>query len=232
MSTNQPKWNDKQAWKKIANTVIFFTGWICGVIYLANTPVLQPDRNHVAHRTHTVHRVTAAPAKNTIASPSPRFHPSASAATATAAATVVAPPVAPRHLGPFGLWMLHSGLRWIAFVCLIVSVGNFFHWKNQPRPVDYSKYTRPKKEEKPYVKYARGPRDTGPFNPPPWPQLVMAGIGIVVCFTSAAIGVPNDWIGDVYVGGPSAILCISGLMFALGFATAAWDEARARGEDD
>ena len=82
--------------------------------------------------------------------------------------------------------------------------------------------------DKPFM---TGPRDTGPFNPPPWPQLVIAGMGILLGVISGAIGANYEWIGDVYVRGPCAFLTIIGLMFAIGLAADGYDKARARGED-
>jgi hypothetical protein len=77
-----------------------------------------------------------------------------------------------------------------------------------------------------------GVRGSGSFNPPPWPQLVMAGIGIVVAAVSCTIANLYEWIGDVFVRGPCAFLFISGWMFALTFATEAYDDARANEDSD
>lgn len=75
-----------------------------------------------------------------------------------------------------------------------------------------------------------GPRDNGPFNPPPWPQLVITAIGLILCFTAGYIGCNYEWIAGVYVRGPAAFLCIIGLMFPLCFVGDGFDKARAAGE--
>lgn len=62
-----------------------------------------------------------------------------------------------------------------------------------------------------------GPRDLGPANPPPWPQIVMMLMGLVVCFTAGAIGVGYEYIGAVYTRGPCAFICMTGLLFSLSF---------------
>lgn len=62
-----------------------------------------------------------------------------------------------------------------------------------------------------------GPRDMGPADPPPWPQIVMMLMGLTVCLGFGIVGACYEWIGGVYVRGPSAFLCISGLLFCLVF---------------
>lgn len=60
-----------------------------------------------------------------------------------------------------------------------------------------------------------GPRDTGPADPPPWPQIVIMLMGVVIFIASLIIGSTYEWIGGVYVRGPLAFFSISGLLFAL-----------------
>lgn len=43
---NQPKFTDKEAWKKIGNSVMFFTGWISFLFWLMNGP-MRPDPTRV-----------------------------------------------------------------------------------------------------------------------------------------------------------------------------------------
>ena len=62
-----------------------------------------------------------------------------------------------------------------------------------------------------------GARDTGPFDPPPWPQIVMMLMGVVIFIGSLIVGSAYEWIGGVYVRGPLAVLSISGLLFCLVF---------------
>lgn len=83
--------------------------------------------------------------------------------------------------------------------------------------------------DKPFM---HGPRDMGPADPPPWPELVIAGMGIVLMFVAGGIGLSYEWIGDVYVKGPCAFLCIIGLMIALALVGDGFDKARAAGDFD
>jgi hypothetical protein len=82
--------------------------------------------------------------------------------------------------------------------------------------------------DKPFM---TGPRDMGPSNPPPWPKLVIAGLGMLLAIVAGTIGVSHEWIADVYVRGPCALLTIIGFMFPVGLAADGYDQARARGED-
>lgn len=82
------------------------------------------------------------------------------------------------------------------------------------------------------AKFMTGPRDMGPANPPPWPELVQVGLALVMGFIAFGVGVKYEWIGDVYVRAPCAFLFITGLMVALSFAADGFDKAKARGEYD
>jgi hypothetical protein len=77
-----------------------------------------------------------------------------------------------------------------------------------------------------------GPRDNGPFNPPPWPQIFMAAMGLLLMFVSGYIAYHYEWIGNVYVKGPCVFLTVIGFMFPIGFIGNGIDEARARNEWD
>lgn len=81
-------------------------------------------------------------------------------------------------------------------------------------------------------RFLYGPRDNGPADPSPWPELVMSGLGLLVAFSALAIGLSHEWIGGVYVRGPCAFLFIIGLMVPLSFAADGFDKARERGEYD
>jgi hypothetical protein len=83
--------------------------------------------------------------------------------------------------------------------------------------------------DKPFM---TGPRDTGPVNLPPWPQLVIAGMGVLLGVISCVIGVNYEWIGDVYVRGPCAFLTGIGLMFVMGLVGDGFDKARAEAGED
>lgn len=89
-----------------------------------------------------------------------------------------------------------------------------------------------KPDPKPRGKFMTGPRDNGPANPPPWPELVMSGMGILMAIVFFAVGVNYEWIGDVYVRGPCAFLGMTGFMVPIFFMADGYDKARARGEYD
>jgi hypothetical protein len=72
-----------------------------------------------------------------------------------------------------------------------------------------------------------GPRDGGQFDPPPWPQIVMMLMGLTVCFTAGYFGCSYEWIGQVYVRGPAAFICMLGLMFAFTFVGDGMDKSLA-----
>jgi hypothetical protein len=196
--SDQPKITDQSAWKRISNSAVFFTGWICFMLWLCNNP-LQPARYVVLQGRRVV--------------------------------PVAPPAIEPEHLGAFGYWMLHTGLLMIAIGCLALSIVNYLYWKKQAEAQEKLGHAG-HEPAKPYAKFSRGARDTGPTKLPPWPELVMAGMGLVIMFVSATFGIAHEWIGDVFVRGPAAFLTMSGLMFALGFATAAKDKARSEGQDD
>ncbi|MCC7531698.1 MAG: hypothetical protein IT342_24555 [Candidatus Melainabacteria bacterium] len=88
------------------------------------------------------------------------------------------------------------------------------------------------KEPKERYPFQYGPRDNGPFNPPPWPQLVQVGMAIVLMLTAGIIGANYVWIGGVYVQGPCAFLCMVGLMVTMAFVGDGFDRAQANGDND
>ena len=79
-------------------------------------------------------------------------------------------------------------------------------------------------------RFMTGPRDNGPFNPPPWPKIFLAFTGIILCIVSVWIAYHYEWIGDVYVKGPCMGLFIIGFLFPIGFIGDGMDEARKDGE--
>lgn len=81
-------------------------------------------------------------------------------------------------------------------------------------------------------RFMTGPRDNGPANPPPWPKVFLAVMGIVLMLVSGWIAYNYEWIGNVYVKGPCVGLMIIGFLFPLCFIGDGFDEARARGEGD
>ena len=87
-------------------------------------------------------------------------------------------------------------------------------------------------EEKERRPFQYGPRDNGPFNPPPWPELVQVGMGIVTMITAGVIGANYEWIGGVYTRGPCAFLCMIGIMICMVFVGDGFDKAQADGDND
>jgi len=77
-----------------------------------------------------------------------------------------------------------------------------------------------------------GPRDNGPFNPPPWPKIFLAATGIIMMVVSGWIAYHYEWIADVYVKGPCVGLMIIGFLFPVGFIGEGFDKAKASGEMD
>lgn len=76
------------------------------------------------------------------------------------------------------------------------------------------------------ARFLTGPRDNGPADPPPWPELVMTAMGLILMVTALAVGLSCEWIGAVYVRGPCAFLTMIGLMIPLCFAADGFDKAR------
>ena len=74
-------------------------------------------------------------------------------------------------------------------------------------------------------RFLYGPRDTGPADPPPWPDIVITVMGFLVSAVSLGVGLKYEWICDVYVQGPCALLFIIGLMPGLACAGDGMDKA-------
>lgn len=81
-------------------------------------------------------------------------------------------------------------------------------------------------------RFQYGPRDNGPFNPPPWPKILVAFIGLALMVASGWIAYHYEWIGNVYVKGPCVGLMIIGFLFPLAFIGEGFDEAQAAGDND
>lgn len=87
-------------------------------------------------------------------------------------------------------------------------------------------------EPKERFRFQHGPRDNGPANPPPWPELVQMGMAIVLMISAGIIGVNYEWIGGVYTRGPCAFLCMVGLLICMCFVGDGFDKAQADGDND
>lgn len=156
---HQPKLADKEAWKRIANSALFFAGWITTLVWIGN-----------------------------------------------------------QHLSA---WVLFAGL-----LACGVSTQNYMFWKNDyvPWRDDPDPEPDPNATRKPFQ---YGPRDGGPANPPPWPKIVMALMGVSVFIAGVIVGgMRSEYIHGLYVRGPAAFACITGLFFAMVFVGEGFDKAR------
>jgi hypothetical protein len=156
---HQPKISDKEAWKQIANSVLFFAGWITTLVCIGN-----------------------------------------------------------QHIST---WVLFAGLVGVG-----ISTQNYMFWKNDyvPWRDDPDPEPDPESKRKPFQ---YGPRDTGPANPPPWPKIVMALMGFGLFIAGIIVGgMGPEYVHGLYVRGPAAFACITGLMFAMAFVGEGFDKAR------
>lgn len=118
-------------------------------------------------------------------------------------------------------WLLFIGLAGIG-----VSAQNFMFWKGEyvPWRDDPDPEPDPESTRKPFQ---YGPRDNGPANPPPWPQIVMALMGSATFLLGLIVGMGNGYLGGLYVQGPAAGACLVGLMLVVSFVGDGFDRAAA-----